>query len=108
MSDVTITPGTLIHGTLRPQDLLPAFAREYARVTGTQESELYLECDVPASALKRDSHFWWISEDAAELIDRLVDLLTEQGQYQGYYFGNTEGDGSDFGWWPIETNDNQE
>ena len=88
--------GTVIHGTLNETDLLTAFAIELTAVSRCGEDELcreaYLEAGNP-------------TENASEVISELMDALQEYAPAH-IYFGNTEGDGSDFGWWwsdPRET-----
>lgn len=69
------TPGTIISGTLKLEDLLPAFA--------TAAGEPF------------DPQGDWIE------LERLVDVLNEQAP-EGYYFGAHPGDGADFGFWPAD------
>lgn len=87
--------GTLIHGTLRDEDLIPAFmgllkdldedrAREVAESWGYETTP----ADIGYAAR---------GELTAELMDALNEVAPE-----GYYFGSIEGDGSDFGFWRTE------
>lgn len=104
-----IQEGTVIHGTHRPEDLIPALMEELERVApitakltreGTYAEEI-AECltlqergeDLPWEA-KRGEHGEWFSECIDTLIDRL-----DYNAPQGMYFGTHPGDGSDFGWW---------
>lgn len=94
--------GTLIHGTLRDEDLLQAFADELARIDIKRFDEV----------IKPDAHLFAESanltteeivealgvEDVTDVINDLMDALNEYAPY-GYYFGSIEGDGSDFGFW---------
>jgi len=86
--------GTVIHGTLRSEDLIPAFA---------DELELLDEQKEFVSLVKEANKFkdWEDVEECGWLIERLVDALSEFAP-DGCYFGATEGDGSDFGFWAIE------
>ena len=89
--DQTITIGTLIHGTLRDEDLLPAFASELRRV-GVLTNHV---------ALLRSAYFENLTdhpEGAADIVNDLIDALNEYAPSH-MYFGAIEGDGSDFGWW---------
>lgn len=98
--------GTLIHGTLRDEDLLQAFADELARIDIERFNEV----------IRPDSHLF--SEEAnlttgeivdelgvegvGDVINDLMDALNEYAPY-GYYFGSIEGDGSDFGFWEEQS-----
>ena len=85
---VEIIPGTLIHGTLRTEDLIEAFRAELSRIDSIAEAAI-----VPADDPE--------SEDAQYELDELFEVLDRYAP-EGYYFGAHEGDGSDFGFWPIE------
>ena len=97
--------GTVIHATLRHEDLIPAFL-EFLEKMGENTIvpiHLWLELEKRAKGLKAE-------------VDELKDLDSEEGFWvleglydaineflpEGYYFGATEGDGSDFGVWEIE------
>jgi hypothetical protein len=93
--------GTVICGTLRPQDLIPAFL-DALRVVAP-DAYAQVVCApfgvVPADVNDGDSSAWWDGEDAAALLESLFDALNENAP-DGYYFGALDGDGSDFGFWP--------
>ena len=106
MVDQTITIGTVIHGTLRDEDLLPAFADELGRVSGGAYAEL------------RDTAFRWatfLADNPGETVDpsgdHVGDIVPElsweiQDALNEYapshmYFGAIEGDGADFGRWGV-------
>ena len=78
--------GTVIHGTLRTQDLIPAFLAELGKKDDTLPADEY------------DS--WWYSEEAQEMVNYLIDELDEKSPPYTY-FGAHEADGSDFGYWPT-------
>jgi len=88
--------GTLIHGTMRPEDLLPAFLAECDRlgVTVTPETRTIAEAigDPDAIALQT------AADDA--LAD-LFDALDGAAPF-GCYFGANPGDGADYGFWLTE------
>ena len=96
--------GTLIHGTLRDEDLLQAFSDELARIDETKFRDV----------IKADAHLFAESANltAAEIVEELGeyvtdvinDLMDALNEYapDGYYFGAIEGDGSDFGFWQDE------
>ena len=99
--------GTLIHATLRDEDLLQAFSDELARIDEAKFREV----------IKADAHLFAESANltAAEIVEELGeyvtdvinDLMDALNEYAptGYYFGAIEGDGSDFGFWAIEDED---
>ena len=109
----TGTPGTIIHATLRPQDLLPAFLRELlersekafnAYFSGLEDSPLgrllhykTLEWECEEKALET----YVASEECAWDLEALLDALDEHAP-EGHYFGAHPGDGSDFGFWEFE------
>ena len=91
------TIGTLIHGTLRVEDLLEAFADELARLDdGGDFSALIGEAQRELDTVELDGGE---SELASEVITELSDALQEFAP-PFCYFGAHEGDGSDFGFWP--------
>lgn len=92
--------GSVIHGTLRPEDLIPAFAdalRDYLRTC--RPVPRY----VRAKAFRA---LEWTKEDcrAEEAGRALVDLSDALDCFAPAYayFGAHPGDGSDFGFWPID------
>ena len=96
---MTIKFGTISHGTLRSEDLLEAFADEldYQRSCGAAVDAEHgdrLRKLVDAARAVDPEH-----EDADELVAELQDALSELAPSYAY-FGSTEGDGSDFGFWP--------
>ena len=89
--------GTLIHGTLRNEDLAHAFMSELDRLDDHDDTIANLVAEV-------DSVNDWESELGSELVNEMIDALSEYAP-DGYYFGAIEGDGSDFGFWAIEDED---
>jgi hypothetical protein len=95
--------GTISHGTLRPQDLLRAFAAELNRLMPFNSFAMTEEARGTADILDGDDADEKDYDSASAIIDELVDELNVIAQREGnYYFGNTEGDGSDFGFWSTE------
>ena len=92
--DQTITIGTVIHGTLRDEDLLPAFADELVRVRASDTEHAVLVDDA-----RHPEGFTTDTYTAADIVHDLMDALTEYAPSH-MYFGSIEGDGADFGWWP--------
>jgi|ETNvirnome_2_300_1030623.scaffolds.fasta_scaffold01868_13 hypothetical protein len=90
-----MTVGSISTGTLRTQDLVPVFLQELGRREHPQAAVL------AESALGgEDDDPWWVGDDCAALMEELVDALNETAP-DGHFFGAHEGDGADFGFWPI-------
>lgn len=96
--------GTVIHGTLRSQDILPAILDRLAKDLPTHYAQLVALpfSYIPNWAQEDDESEWWNSEECIEKIDEIFDLLNSHGHEHGYYFGVHPGDGSDIGYWPLE------
>jgi len=100
-----IEPGTISHGTLRMQDLIPAFLD----VLRIHNPEAYQQIVIPGAgfssfpshAREDEGDEWWDSDDAVWLLGELFDSLNELAP-EGHYFGANPGDGSDFGFWANE------
>ena len=98
---------TVIRGTLRNCDLVPAFLSvirdtpEYAQMCQTNEWDLRVMFDPGAS----ESDPRWESESMMYFAnERLIDVLNDYAP-DGYYFGSHIGDGSDFAYWEIDDSD---
>ena len=85
--------GTVIHNTLRPEHMIPAFAQELKRLD-TDERKVTLVAN--AAALTD-----FQSEEAHEVLFDLFDALNEFAPPL-CYFGGHPGNNSDFGYWPCE------
>jgi hypothetical protein len=107
-----ITEGTLIHGTLLIRDLLPVLYGELARLDAKRADAIH---DPAVGIPGQDDPVWedwdeneryhglsvyYFHDIVAEVFDTLNEIAPE-----GFYFGSTEGDGSDFGWWRWEPAD---
>ncbi len=90
--------GTVIHATMRPQDLLPAFLGVLRDVTGAGPEYMQVTQALPAHPFEDDDAEWWTTT-APDIVDELVDLLGEHAP-EYCYFGAHPGDGSDYGYWP--------
>lgn len=101
------TIGTVSHGTLRTEDLIEAFMsavddliempasddpRDVAEVGRIHDvlGAIERRMDSPDYFESEEAH--WDLEDLTEILEALAPLYC--------YFGATEGDGSDFGFWP--------
>lgn len=104
--------GTISHGTLKTEDLLTAFADALEKLVKndpemTGEGSLALRM----VSIKDARHLVQLSEELGDAwdgnheemaLDTLDSLREWLDQYAPpyCYFGTTEGDGSDFGFWP--------
>jgi hypothetical protein len=86
--------GSVSHGTMLTEDLLPCF--------------LNVLKDMPGSAATYDALIAeaeecedYATEEAAEIVNDLMDALNEYAPPYGY-FGAHPGDGSDYGFWLDE------
>lgn len=95
--------GTVISGTLRNVDLIPAFLEELHAVHSAAWEQLQMQPHPlpPSYALEDEKDGWWQSEQADWFLQELFDAL-DQCAPEGHYFGAHYGDGSDFGFWPQE------
>lgn len=89
--------GTLISGTMRDEDLGPAFLDVLEEIDPDRAAEFRADW---AEVVVAD----WEHEDATEAVFELFDALDAAAPY-GVYFGATEGDGSDFGFWEVESDE---
>ena len=90
--------GTIIHGTLRTEDLVEAFSAEYERLGGESKwikhfRNVVFGRDLAAS---HEEELEWALEDLFNLLQLMAP--------EGAYFGSHAGDGSDFGFWPDYEN----
>ncbi len=93
---------TVISGTHRPQDLIPAFLAELAGRNPAVHARVALDCLGPDYVLDEPiPSDWWDSEAAAWLLQDLFDALNEVAP-EGHYFGAHPGDGADFGFWEAD------
>jgi len=118
---VKASPGTVIHATLRPQDLIPAFLELLESLDSLQYRKTIdhikeLDPNVIGTACHAsgyvpgvdisDDHPWWDSEDSAYFLNETLFEVLQDYAPEGHYFGAHIGDGSDFGFWPFEDDDN--
>ena len=101
--------GTVSAGTLRSQDLLESFASELehhiARNSWTSPDEVALR-DTLARVAADARTFLDLDPDAndpdsIDHVDALIDALQTFAP-DGHAFGAHEGDGADFGFWPVD------
>lgn len=89
--------GSISHGTLRNEDLIAAFAGELRALNSNHEIVQEAEAVMLLIDLRWDF-------DEAKLSDLVCDLQDELNEHcsEDLYFGSHEGDGSDYGFWPVE------
>lgn len=92
-------PGTVIHGTMRAQDLMDAFLQALGDLDESEANKL--RGSIPEEAVGNEDDEFWKSGAAEDLLAELFDALDYHSP-DGYYFGAHPGDGSDYGWWPYE------
>jgi len=102
--------GSVSTGTLRTEDLLPAFADELSVMEMSETGVKLLREVEDFLGAPNDSFLLfpsfgtlpdWESEKAGFLMDELFDALNEYAPPH-MQFGAHDGDGADFGWWPTD------
>jgi hypothetical protein len=94
--------GSVSHGTMRPEDLIPDFVyelRSQARRRNLRSKHLQL-CRSIEARMSKDGYYE--SEESDSDLEFLFDAL---GEYAApyFYFGAHPGDGSDYGFWLSES-----
>jgi hypothetical protein len=85
--------GTISHGTMRPEDLIPTFASVL--------DDLVENGEHTALVAEANSIEDFESEEADAILESLFDALQESAPAYAY-FGAHPGDGSDYGFWLHE------
>jgi hypothetical protein len=93
-----INIGSISTGTMRCEDLVPAFIAELRSQTPCKLEHRKL-CTEIEHAMDADGYFE--SEDASNDLESLIDALQEYSPVY-FYFGAHPGDGADFGYWLPE------
>tara|TARA_R100001086_G_scaffold249689_1_gene190360 strand:+ start:212 stop:742 length:531 start_codon:yes stop_codon:yes gene_type:complete len=90
------TLGSISHGTMRGEDLIPSFTHELRRLMGNtfEHGELVASVEENVKTVPN----YWESEACVEDLESLFDALYEYAP-PWCYFGSHEGDGSDYGFW---------
>jgi len=107
--------GTVSRATMREEDLVPKFLavldefapREAARIRGLIRRELHVDygrliSDYPAEGLEDKYEAAWRSEEMSYILNEDIWDAMQNIAPEGHYFGASEGDGSDFGFWSCE------
>lgn len=106
------TAGSVSTGTLRPEDLIPAFIceidalveamtfldgadeRVYVQAIGKIQDKLGA---IEARGIAGDESDCWTLDELGDLLDFIAP--------DGLHFSSHEGDGADFGWWTNDDDD---
>ena len=103
-----IVEGSVSTGTLRQQDLLRSFADTLIHHLPFNGARLANEARECADAIDANPDGKVASLSADDIISDLVNELNTIAAREGFYFGNLEGDGADFGFWRNEDEDESE
>ena len=98
------------HATMRNEDLIPTFVSVLFKLNPSKvrnlwksdENLLQALCDKNAEI--ETSKEYWESDDATEVCEWLFDSLNAESP-NGFYFGSHIGDGSDYGFWRNDDDD---
>lgn len=98
-------PGSISHGTMRNEDVLPRLMSTLFKEDPQKAREIWKNnpeflqalCDKDCGV----KNPWWESEDASFMAEELFDVMNEYSP-EGHYFGAHPGDGSDYGYWENE------
>lgn len=97
--------GSVTRGTLKPEDLLTAFYEHLQVMDGQRASEIRKEYANVFESLPQlcneTKDGQRLLMDAGECLQALHDALNANAP-EGLLFGSHPGDGSDFGFWPVE------
>lgn len=97
--------GSVISGTMRPEDLIPAFLAELENQTPTKREhqklvrEITRQIDSPDS---EDEPSYYESDGALWDLESLLEALQDYC-LPYFYFGAHQGDGADYGYWLSES-----
>ena len=109
MRRTTADPGTVSHGTMRLEDLIPCFLacldslREECSLSDDRDADKHGKEDAWLGRLedRMAAPGYFEREESSWDLDELFDRLDEYSP-KDHYFGAHEGDGSDYGFWPSE------
>jgi hypothetical protein len=88
--------GSVSSGTMRPEDLIPAFADELRSLGGKCATKYQRLANIGRAD---EGAAYWDSEDPQWDLESLFSALEEHAPPFGY-FGSSDGDGADYGFWP--------
>ena len=93
--------GSISHGTMRDADLIPVFLDILEDLDPKRHLELLGEWGWLAHYVNWEDVTSENPQKASNLTNWLFDELNNAAP-EGYYFDASEGDGSDYGFWPIK------
>lgn len=104
MSNVNL--GSVSHGTMRPEDLIPTFVselREHDPAAAEKITDEYGAAFIERCSTEDGLDYSLVNEMDRQswLLESLFDALDACAP-AGYYFGAIEGDGSDYGFWQVD------
>jgi len=94
------------HATMRAEDLVPAFVSAVRAIEG-ESIESQLESKLAYIENESEKDGYYESEDSQYDLDWLFDTLDALAP-DGCYFGSHLGDGSDYGFWECENEEEEE
>lgn len=104
LEDHSFVGASIIHSTLRSEDLLPAFFELLKSFDPEKAEEIkgkYPDIEKALKSLKdgESNISYFETEESTYLINEV--LLNELNKFapEGFYFGSNEGNTSDFGFW---------
>lgn len=115
MTDNFRHAGSISHGTMRAEDLIPAFTSvlkdldpKLEEKIGREYRRVYKALDHPENRSEWGSVYLpaALDDDAGWLMESLFDALNDCAP-SGYSFGAHEGDGSDYGFWAYDDDDDE-
>ncbi len=97
-------PGSVIHGTMRNQDVIPALMETLKRCDPKTAKRLLDNNKKLKQALRSGdgNDPWWDGEEATMLLNEDIFDAMQGIAPKGHLFGSHPGDGSDYGFWPDE------
>lgn len=106
-SRARLVPGSISTGTLRAQDLLPAFAQELGRLAPSENNKLRAQAVRITHQINscRKQTSPGLLEEADDCIVELCSRLDALAHAHGLTFGAHPADGADFGFWPQGEDD---
>jgi len=94
--------GTVSHGTMKNEDLIPSFIDELKRIDIKREfKEVIKEGNKIIRKCSKDENLWNSEDNTIFLNEDLWNAL-DSFSPSCCYFGSTEGDGSDYGFWVCQ------